>query len=120
MTAHSSILAWKTPWIEEPGRLQVHGFTKSWTGLSMHAYTQHLAVWLPYALLRSIQPKSWILGKQILYLPWNILRWGNVFNFIAVVIQLLVVSDSVTPMDCNEAGFPDLHYLPEFAQIHVY
>ena len=25
MAAHSSILAWKTPWIEEPGRLQSTG-----------------------------------------------------------------------------------------------
>ena len=23
------------------------------------------------------------------------------------------------PMDCSMAGFPVLHYLPEFAQIHV-
>ena len=26
---HSSILAWKIPWTEEPGRLQVHGAAKS-------------------------------------------------------------------------------------------
>ena len=25
MTVHSSILAWKTPWVEEPGRLQSMG-----------------------------------------------------------------------------------------------
>ena len=25
MAAHSSILAWKTPWMEEPGRLQSIG-----------------------------------------------------------------------------------------------
>ena len=24
MAAHSSILAWRIPWTEEPGRLQVH------------------------------------------------------------------------------------------------
>ena len=24
------------------------------------------------------------------------------------------------PMDCSMPGFPDLHYLPEFAQIHVH
>ena len=30
MATHSSILAWKIPWIEEPGRLQsVHGVAKS-------------------------------------------------------------------------------------------
>ena len=32
---HSSILAWKIPWTEEPDRLQsVHGVAKSWVQLS--------------------------------------------------------------------------------------
>ena len=35
MAIHSSTIAWKIPWIEEPGRLQVvHGVAKSWTRLS--------------------------------------------------------------------------------------
>ena len=33
MATHSSTVAWKTPWTEEPGRL-VHGVAKSWTQLS--------------------------------------------------------------------------------------
>ena len=36
MATHSSILAWKIPWVEKPGRLQSVGVTKSWTQLSMH------------------------------------------------------------------------------------
>ena len=32
MASHSSILTWRIPWTEEPGRLYiVHGITKSWT-----------------------------------------------------------------------------------------
>ena len=32
MATHSSILAWRIPWTEEPGRLHtVHGVPKSWT-----------------------------------------------------------------------------------------
>ena len=31
MATHSSILAWETPWTEEPGRLQSMGLQKSWT-----------------------------------------------------------------------------------------
>ena len=31
---HSSILAWKIPWTEEPGGLQSMGLQKSWTRLS--------------------------------------------------------------------------------------
>ena len=29
MAAHSSILAWRTPWTEEPGEFTVHGVAKS-------------------------------------------------------------------------------------------
>ena len=31
MAIHSSILAWKIPWTEDPGGLQVYGVAKSWT-----------------------------------------------------------------------------------------
>ena len=31
MATHSSILAWKIPWTEEPGWATVHGIAKSWT-----------------------------------------------------------------------------------------
>ena len=33
MATHSSILAWRIPWTEEPGRLQSMGL-QSWTRLS--------------------------------------------------------------------------------------
>ena len=33
VATHSSILAWRSPWTEEPGGLQVHGVTKSQTQL---------------------------------------------------------------------------------------
>ena len=31
MATHSSILAWKIPWTEDPDRATVHGVAKSWT-----------------------------------------------------------------------------------------
>ena len=31
MVTHSILLAWEIPWTEEPGGLQLHGVTKSWT-----------------------------------------------------------------------------------------
>ena len=34
MATHSSTLAWKIPWTEEPGRLQSMGLQKSWTWLN--------------------------------------------------------------------------------------
>ena len=42
MATHSGILAWKIPCTEEPGRLQVHGVTKSQTALSNWAHTHPL------------------------------------------------------------------------------
>ena len=39
MATHSCILAWKTPWTEEPGGLQCNGVAKSWTQLSAHTHT---------------------------------------------------------------------------------
>ena len=41
MAPHSSTLAWKIPWTEEPGRLQSMG-SKSWTRLSNFTFTFHL------------------------------------------------------------------------------
>ena len=37
MAIHSSILAWKIPWTEEPGRGS-HGVAKSWTRLNFLSF----------------------------------------------------------------------------------
>ena len=39
MAPYSSILTWEIPQIEEPGRLQSHRVTKSWTRLSNFTFT---------------------------------------------------------------------------------
>ena len=39
MATHSSILAWRIPWTEEPGRLQSVGVAKSRTWLSYFTFT---------------------------------------------------------------------------------
>ena len=36
MATHSSILAWKIPWTEDPGEPQFHGVADNWTQPSMH------------------------------------------------------------------------------------
>ena len=38
MATHSSILPWKIPWIEEPGRATVHGVAKSQTQLNTYTH----------------------------------------------------------------------------------
>ena len=41
MATHSSTLAWKIPWTEEPCRPAVHGVAKSRTQLSDFTFTFH-------------------------------------------------------------------------------
>ena len=41
MATHSSILVWRIPWIEEPGRLQSTGVSKSRTRLKRHSMHTH-------------------------------------------------------------------------------
>ena len=42
MATHSSTLAWKFPWMEEPGRLQSMGSLRvGWTQLSDFTFTFH-------------------------------------------------------------------------------
>jgi len=58
---HSSILAWRIPWTEEPGRLHtVHGVVKSQTRLS----TQHIQPkrLFPFDVMRSL-----ILSQQSVF-----------------------------------------------------
>ena len=46
METHSSILAWRIPWTEEPGRLQSIGSQRvrhNWTDLA-HTYTQRNSI----------------------------------------------------------------------------
>ena len=60
MAPHSSTLAWKIPWIEEPGRLQSMGSTKSWTRLSDFTFTSHL-----HALEKEMATHSSVLAWRI-------------------------------------------------------
>ena len=52
MAPHSSTLAWKIPWTEEPGKLQSKG-SRSQTGLSEFTFTFHFHAF-KYYLLYSI------------------------------------------------------------------
>jgi len=48
MATHSSILAWKIPWSEEPGRLQSIGM-QSWTKLRDRTMTTKILIWQHFA-----------------------------------------------------------------------
>ena len=42
MATHSSILGWRIPWMEEPGRLQSQGVAEGRTRLNNFTFTFHL------------------------------------------------------------------------------
>jgi len=60
MAPHSSTLAWKIPWTEEPGRLQSKGVTKGRTRLSDFTFTFHF-----HALEKEIATHSSVLAWKI-------------------------------------------------------
>ena len=61
MATHSSTLAWRIPWMEEPGRLHtVHGVAKSRTRLSDFTFTFHF-----HALEKEMVTHSSILAWRI-------------------------------------------------------
>ena len=47
MATHSSTLAWRISWREEPGRVLVHGVAKSRTRLSDFTFTHWRRKWRP-------------------------------------------------------------------------
>ena len=60
MALDSTSLAWKIPWIEEPGRLAVHGVSKSRTRLSDFTLTFHF-----HALEKEMATHSSVLDWRI-------------------------------------------------------
>ena len=60
MATHSSMLAWKIPWTEEPGGLQSMGVAKSRTQLSDLTFTFHF-----HALEKEMATHSSMLAWRI-------------------------------------------------------
>ena len=60
MAPHSSSLAWKIPWVEEPGGLQSMGVAKSRTRLSDFTFTLHF-----HALEKEMATHSSVLAWRI-------------------------------------------------------
>ena len=60
MAPHSSTLAWKIPWTEEPGRLQSMGSLGVGTRLSDFTFTFHF-----HALEKEMATHSSVLARRI-------------------------------------------------------
>ena len=66
MVIHSSILAWKIPWMEKPGRLQPTG-SQSWTWLSNFTYNKSS---IGYAFLVAQLVKNHLPCWRSGFHPW--------------------------------------------------
>ena len=94
MTNHSSILAWKIPWTEEPGGLQSMGSQR----------LRHNWVYLPIYL------HNWIYSFPDSF-PLQIIQFSSLAQ------SCPTLCDS---MHCSTPGFPVHCQLPEFIQTHVH
>ena len=59
MATQTSTLAWKIPWMEDPGGLQSMGFQKNWTRLSDFTFTFHF-----HALEKELATHSSVPGES--------------------------------------------------------
>ena len=64
MATHSSILAWRSPWTEEPGRLQSIGLqSRTWLSDLAHAQSISMVCWSQLILIQ----ESWHIYFQEFY-----------------------------------------------------
>ena len=127
MAPHSSTFAWKTPWTEEPDRLQSVGSLRVWhnwtTSLSLFTFHFH-------ALEKEMATRSSVFAWRIpgtrepgeLPSMWSH-RVGHDWSDLAVAAAVVVVVQSLSHvrlMDCSTPGFPVLLHLPELVQTHIH
>ena len=57
MATHSSVLAWRIPWTEEPGRLQSRGLQRVWHDLATkpHTYIYCIKLYWPLSISFTLQ-----------------------------------------------------------------
>ena len=138
MATHSSTLAWKIPWAEEPGRLQSmasrrvrHDFTFTFT----FTFTFHFhALWKEMATHSSVL--AWripgtgepgglpSMGSHRVGHDWSDLAAAAYIYVCMDIVQFGSVAQSCpthcNPMDCSTPGFPVHHQLPKPTQTHVH
>ena len=73
MATHSSTLAWKIPWMEEPGRLQSMGSLRvrhNWvTSLSLFTFMRWRRKWQPTPVFLPGESQGW--GSLVGCCPWG-------------------------------------------------
>ena len=74
MATHSSTLAWRIPWREEPGRLLVHRVAKSRTWLGDFTFTFTFRMWELDQRCRRIDVFELWCWRRLLRVPWRTRR----------------------------------------------
>ena len=102
MATHSSTLAWKIPWTEEPGRLQSMG---------LQTVRHHWAT--SYFLFLSLKKKesSYYLIKVVMLTQSRLHQFSSLTQSCPTLCN---------PMNCSMPGLPIHHQLPEFTQTHIH
>ena len=142
MATHSSVLAWRIPWIEEPGRLESMGSSDwadttalglhCWAGLSLVAasngWSPLQCVGFPLQRLLLLQSAGsrmhglrflWCLGSTDVVPRLQSTGSGVWHLGLVVAVQSLSRVQLCNPLDVSMPGSV-LHCLPEFAQLHVH
>ena len=75
MATHSSTLAWKIPWTEEPGGLQSTGLLRvryDWaTSLSLFTFIHWRLKWQPTPMLLPWESQGWVMGSHRVGHDWS-------------------------------------------------
>ena len=112
MAPHSSTLAWKIPWIEEPGGLQSMGSLRvehDWaTSLSLFTFMHWRRKWQPTPVFLPGESQGW--GSLVGCHLWGSHRAGNDWSNLAAAAavflsgQLKILEESITQTVSLESG----------------
>ena len=110
MATHSSILAWKIPWTEEPGRARVHGVAKSWTQLSDFTF---LFSFLSKGWFLSVETWNWPDGRNTLwkYMEKSIHMEIFAVQLIRHVLSMYCGESAVLGMPCKDTEMDQISLL---------
>ena len=101
MATHSSILAWRIPWTEEPGGLQSTGVAKSQTRLSNFTLHFHF----PFSRKRIFGGIELAEGNSDFLLQHPVRRSAHVNNFCRVVMGYLFFWSSISSQKYEQELF---------------
>ena len=100
MAPHSSTLAWKIPWTEEPGRLQSMGSLRVWhdwaTSLSLFTFLHWRRKWQPTPVFLPGESQG---------------RWAAVYRVAQSQTRLKRLSSSSSCMRAKGSNMGTLYYL---------